>query len=134
MGFRFRRRISFGRGLRVNLGKRGASLSMGTRGAWFTLGSHGARATVGIPGTGISWTGTSKSKRVQQAPANVQMPIGNVITEPPDQADTVGHALQSQGYEVTQQNPQAKAITDWFVRICIFAFAFSFGIVLALRH
>jgi len=56
MGFRFNRRISIFKGLRLNLSKSGPSVSVGGRGAWLTLGKKGTRATVGIPGTGMSWS------------------------------------------------------------------------------
>lgn len=56
MGFRFNRRISIFKGLRLNLSKSGTSVSVGGRGAWLTFGKKGARATVGILGTGMSWS------------------------------------------------------------------------------
>ena len=56
MGFRFSRRISLFKGLRLNLSKSGTSVSVGGRGAWLTFGKKGTRATVGIPGTGMSWS------------------------------------------------------------------------------
>lgn len=56
MGFRFRRRISIGPGLRLNVSKSGISTSVGTRGAWFTTGHGKTRETVGLPGTGVSYT------------------------------------------------------------------------------
>jgi uncharacterized protein DUF4236 len=37
MGFRFQRRISFGKHFRINLSKSGVSESIGTCGAWFTI-------------------------------------------------------------------------------------------------
>ena len=55
MGFRFSRKISIFKGLRLNLSKSGTSVSLGGRGAWLTIGKRGAQATVGIPGTGMSW-------------------------------------------------------------------------------
>ena len=56
MGFRFRKSVRLGKGVRINLGKRGASLSLGGRGATVNLSGRGVRSTVGIPGTGISYT------------------------------------------------------------------------------
>lgn len=56
MGFRFNRRISIFKGLRLNLSKSGPSVSVGGRGTWLTFGKKGTRATVGIPGTGMSWS------------------------------------------------------------------------------
>jgi len=56
MGFRFNRRVSIFKGLRVHLSKSGPAVSFGGRGAWLTFGKKGTRATVGIPGTGMSWS------------------------------------------------------------------------------
>ena len=56
MGFRFNRRISLFKGLRLNLSKSGTSVSVGSRGGWLTFGKKGTRTTVGIPGTGMSWS------------------------------------------------------------------------------
>ena len=56
MGFRFNRRISIFKGLRLNLSKSGPSVSVGGRGAWLTFGKKGTHATVGIPGTGMNWS------------------------------------------------------------------------------
>ncbi|MGE4713524.1 DUF4236 domain-containing protein [Bifidobacterium breve] len=58
MGFRIRKSISLGKGLRLNLGKSGVtSVTMGKRGApHVTVGKGGARfGTPIIPGTGISY-------------------------------------------------------------------------------
>jgi hypothetical protein len=60
MGLRFRRRISILPGVRLNVSRSGISTSIGTRGAWVTYGRR-ARATIGVPGTGISYTTTSKA-------------------------------------------------------------------------
>ena len=56
MGLRFRRRISIGPGLRLNVSKSGISTSVGTRGAWLTIGPRGTRETVGLPGSGLPFT------------------------------------------------------------------------------
>jgi Protein of unknown function (DUF4236) len=66
MGFRFRRSVRLFPGVRLNASRSGLSMSVGTRGAWYTVGPRGRRrATVGLPGTGISYTQTS---RVQHGP------------------------------------------------------------------
>ncbi len=54
MPFRFRKIISLGKGMRLNLGKTGASFSLGGKGTTVNLGKRGVRTTLGIPGTGIS--------------------------------------------------------------------------------
>ena len=60
MGFRFSRRIKLTPGVRINLSKSGVSTSLGRRGSFLTFGSKGTRSTVGVPGTGLSYTGTSR--------------------------------------------------------------------------
>jgi hypothetical protein len=67
MGFRFRRRISIGPGLRLNVSKSGISTSVGTRGAWLTIGHGKARETVGLPGSGLSYT---EEQRIGAAPGD----------------------------------------------------------------
>lgn len=68
MGFRFRQSIRLGKGLRLNLGKRGASLSLGRRGLTYNINSKGGRTTVGLPGSGVSY---STSRR--------PVPVGTII-------------------------------------------------------
>ena len=63
MGFRFRRSIRIGKGLRLNLSKSGVSLSAGGRGASFNIGPRGTSSTVGIPGTGLSYRSSSSGTR-----------------------------------------------------------------------
>ena len=55
MGFRFRKTIGLGKGLRLNLSKSGVSFSAGRPGATINVGSRGASGTVGLPGTGLSY-------------------------------------------------------------------------------
>lgn len=54
MSIRFRKSISLGSGIRLNVGKRGLGLSAGIKGARVGVGSRGAYSSVGLPGTGIS--------------------------------------------------------------------------------
>lgn len=53
MGWRFRKSISLGRGVRLNVSKKGIGLSVGVRGARVSVGPSGSRTTLGIPGTGV---------------------------------------------------------------------------------
>lgn len=55
MGLRFRKTVSLGKGLRLNISRSGVSTSVGPRGASVTFGKNGAYANVGLPGTGISY-------------------------------------------------------------------------------
>lgn len=64
MGFRFRRSIKVGPGVRLNVGKKSMGLSVGTRGLRYSVSTSGRRATtVGIPGTGLSHVQTSSGSR-----------------------------------------------------------------------
>ena len=65
MGFRFRRIIRLGKGLRLNVSKSGVSWSAGGRGATFNIGPRGAATTLGIPGTGLSYRATFAGGRAR---------------------------------------------------------------------
>lgn len=67
MSFRFHRRMKLMKGVTLNLSKHGASVSLGGKvgpiRAKLTTSIAGKpqqRQTVGLPGTGLSYTGTSK--------------------------------------------------------------------------
>lgn len=53
--YRFRKSISLGNGVRMNIGKNGVSTSMKVGNTTFTTGSRGSYVTNSIPGTGISF-------------------------------------------------------------------------------
>jgi Protein of unknown function (DUF4236) len=55
MGFRFRKRIRLGKGIWINLSKKGGSLSVGGRGATMNVSKKGVRDTFSAPGTGTSY-------------------------------------------------------------------------------
>lgn len=64
MGWNFRKSISLGLGLKINLSKSGIGFSWGTKGFRIGKSPDGkVRKTVSIPGTGISYTKTSRSKK-----------------------------------------------------------------------
>jgi len=56
MGFRFSKRITIARGIRLNLGKKGPSVSLGGKGVTTSVSRKGARTTVSIPTTGLSYS------------------------------------------------------------------------------
>ncbi len=61
MGFRFRKSIKLGKGVRLNLGKKSVGLSFGGKGFRTSINSkRGITSTLSIPGTGISYITTSK--------------------------------------------------------------------------
>ncbi|MBT1162701.1 DUF4236 domain-containing protein [Bifidobacterium sp. SO1] len=71
MGFRFRKSISIGKSVRVNLGKKGVtSVTFGKRGTpHVTVGKNGTRAGASIPGTGISYETRLDNTRKANKPA-----------------------------------------------------------------
>ena len=65
MGLDFRKSISLGKGLKLNLSKSGPSVSFGKSGFRQSVNLKGqARTTVGIPGTGIYYTKNTNVKNV----------------------------------------------------------------------
>ena len=64
MGFNFRKTISLGKGLKLNLGKKSASVTVGKKGVHHTISTTGKQTTtVGIPGTGLSYSTTTGTKK-----------------------------------------------------------------------
>ena len=55
MAFRFQKRFSILRGVRINMSKGGLSTSVGPRGADVNIGKDGITTSAGIPGTGLSY-------------------------------------------------------------------------------
>ena len=53
--FRFRKVVSLGRFLKLNLSKTGASVSVGRPGATINVRKDRVDGTVGVPGTGLSY-------------------------------------------------------------------------------
>lgn len=63
MGVRYHRSKEILPGIRLNFSKSGVGVSFGKKGFRYSIGPRGDRMTVGIPGTGLSYTTTSSSKR-----------------------------------------------------------------------
>lgn len=64
MPFRFNKRISLGKLIRLNISKSGIGVSAGVPGMRITTGPRGSHVTVGIPGTGISFSKKIGDKKV----------------------------------------------------------------------
>lgn len=69
MGFRFRKSIKLGGGVRINFSKSGIGFSAGGKGLRFGVGPSGSRITAGIPGTGLYYERRlgSKSRNYRSA-------------------------------------------------------------------
>ncbi|MFD7869949.1 DUF4236 domain-containing protein [Microbacterium sp. NPDC059771] len=64
MGFKVRKSIKIAPGVRLNVSNKNLGLSAGVRGARVSVNTNGRTTrTVGIPGTGISHTSTTTSRR-----------------------------------------------------------------------
>ena len=64
MGFRFRKSINLGHGVRVNLSKSGIGYSVGAPGLRITKTAKGrVRTTASVPGTGISYVSETLTKK-----------------------------------------------------------------------
>ena len=72
MGFRFRKSVKLGGGLRLNFSKRGVGISAGVRGLRFGVGPSGARITAGIPGTGLYYEKRLGSSRRQHRSSEIR--------------------------------------------------------------
>lgn len=53
MGINFRKRISLGDGVKLNISKNGVSTTIGTKGGSVNIGKNGVYANASIPGTGL---------------------------------------------------------------------------------
>ena len=64
MGLNFRKSIKICKGVSLNLSKSGVGVSVGTKGARASINTSGRSSVkVGIPGTGLSYTASSGSKK-----------------------------------------------------------------------
>ena len=71
MGFRFKKSINLGNGVRMNIGKKGIGFSAGVKGARISYGADGkVRTTSSIPGTGISYTSTLNKNKAKKGVNN----------------------------------------------------------------
>lgn len=73
MALRFRKSITIFPGVKINIGKTGPSLSVGVPGFRKTYHTDGrVTTTVGLPGTGLSWTETSRPNQQRSSAASTQ--------------------------------------------------------------
>lgn len=75
MGFRFRKSINLGGGVRLNVGKKGVGVSAGVKGLRVSHGADGkTRVTASVPGTGLSYQETVGGKKVQTKKSKPRTP------------------------------------------------------------
>ena len=71
MGFRFRKSFKIAPGVKLNVGKKSVGVSVGGKGFRTSINSSGRKTTTaGIPGTGLSYTSTSSSKKKKTSHSN----------------------------------------------------------------
>lgn len=64
MGIRFNKSINIGKGLKLNLSKKGIGYSIGTKGIRISKTAKGTtRKTLTLPGTGLSYVKETKSNK-----------------------------------------------------------------------
>ncbi|XDZ50200.1 DUF4236 domain-containing protein [Neisseriaceae bacterium CLB008] len=84
MGFRFRKSIKLGKGLKLNLGKKGfTSVTIGGRGASVNIGKRGTHLNTGIPGTGLSYRtklSGNKGRAMASGSRNTRASVSNELT------------------------------------------------------
>lgn len=80
MSWRFRRSISLGKGVRINVSKSGIGFSVGKRGARIGIGPCGAYTSFEIPGSGLYTINylNKKKKQVSSSPNTQINQINNV--------------------------------------------------------
>jgi hypothetical protein len=76
MGLRFRRSITLGKGLRLNLGKRNASIGIGPRAFGLRVGTAGNWIRASLPGSGLSYSARVGGARARGGASTV---IGAVV-------------------------------------------------------
>lgn len=86
MGFRYRKSFKAGP-FRATISKSGVSYSVGAKGARITKLANGkVQKTVSIPGSGLSYTSTSGSKKKQPLKSEIAKPVTVKARKPPKPA------------------------------------------------
>lgn len=119
MGLNFRKSISLGKGLKLNLSKSGPSVSFGKSGFRQSVNLKGqARTTVGIPGTGIYYTKNTNVKNVVSSltgkaqDAKNKKAAGKAATEPKAAKSTKAAAAGAAGAAVGAKAAAKPAVNE----------------------
>lgn len=97
MGFRYRKSIRLGKGVKLNLGRKSAGISFGRRRGGVSINSRtGTRARVSIPGTGISYS--TKLSGGKKRRASSYRPTGA-------KAASVGQITSTQAQKLNPKKP-----------------------------
>ena len=119
MGLNFRKSISLGKGLKLNLSKSGPSVSFGKSGFRQSINLKGnARTTVGIPGTGIYYTKNTNVKNVVRSmtgkaqDATNKKAAGKAAAEPKETKSTKAAAAGAAGAAVGAKAAAKPAVNE----------------------
>ena len=119
MGLNFRKSISLGKGLKLNLSKSGPSVSFGKSGFRQSVNLKGqARTTVGIPGTGIYYTKNTNVKNVVSSltgkaqDAKNKKAAGKAAAEPKASKSTKAAAVGAAGAAVGAKAAAKPAVNE----------------------
>ena len=109
MGLNFRKSISLGKGLKLNLSKSGPSVSFGKSGFRQSVNLKGqARTTVGIPGTGVYYTKTSNVKNIVGGLTGKDDSKGKKSTK----KDTAAKGSSAKAAKAAKVAPAAKQVNE----------------------
>lgn len=108
MGFRFRKSVSLGKGVRLNFSKRGVGISAGVKGLRFGVGPSGARLTAGIPGTGIYYEKRLGSNKRQHRSSEKRRQELLALQKEQERME----ALEQARYEVEMYENRLEVITS----------------------
>lgn len=109
MGLNFRKSISLGKGLKLNLSKSGPSVSFGKSGFRQSVNLKGqARTTVGIPGTGIYYTKTNNVKNLVGGLTGKDDSKGKKSTK----KDTAAKGTSAKAAKEAKAAPAAKQVNE----------------------
>lgn len=114
MGFKVRKSIKIAPGVRLNVSSKNVGLSAGVRGARVSVNTNGRTTrTVGIPGTGISHTSTSTSRKTTRSTASRPAPRAQTVRPPVPKKVKPGlmaPAWEKQLYKQVTGSPDASVI------------------------
>ncbi len=81
MGWRMRKSIKLGGGLRLNLSRSGIGASVGMKGFRIGVGPRGGRITAGIPGTGVTYETRFGSRQTRRPSRSVKAGTRRLVYE-----------------------------------------------------
>lgn len=118
MGFRFRKSINLGGGVKLNVSKKSVGVSAGVKGARVSVNSKGRKTTsLSIPGTGVSYVSTSNITK------------GDSIKRNSDKGGEINTNIEFSEEMVLKRSNEYKRISKvlFIIAILLFIAAFPLG-------